>query len=128
MKMNGTRLGLMALLASAAAIGGCTSDATAPNALARGVGVAATAPANTTVGNFMLVDANMEAHELYRLADAKAVVIVTQANGDAVMRGQAADLKALKAAYAAKGVEFVMLNSNLKDTREAIQAEAAKAG
>jgi len=126
---NGPRLGLMALLASAAVIGGCTSDATAPSAMAHGVGVAATASATPpVVGNFMLVDANMEAHELYRLADAKAVVIVTQSNGDAVMRGQAGDLKALKAAYAAKGVEFVMLNSNLKDTREAIQAEAAKAG
>ncbi len=127
--MNGTRLGLMALLASAAVIGGCTSDATAPSAMARSVPASATAAANpTTVGNFMLVDANMEAHELYRLADAKAVVIVTQANGDAVMRGLAPELKALKAAYAAKGVEFVMLNSNLKDSREAIQAEAAKAG
>jgi hypothetical protein len=70
----------------------------------------------------------MEAHELYRLADAKAVVIVTQANGDAVVRSQAPALKALKAAYAAKGVEFMMLNSSLKDSREAIQAEAAKAG
>ena len=94
--MNGTRLGLMALLASAAAIGGCTSDATAPsamarNALARGVPASATAAANpATVGNFMLVDANMEAHELYRLADAKAVVIVTQSNGDAVLRGRPA--------------------------------------
>jgi hypothetical protein len=76
----------------------------------------------------MLVDADMEAHELYRLADAKAVVIVTQSNGDAVVRSQAPALKALKAAYGAKGVEFLMLNSSLKDSREAIQAEAAKAG
>ena len=31
-----------------------------------------------TVDNFMLVDAqNLEAHELYRMADAKAVVLVT---------------------------------------------------
>ena len=62
----------------------------------------------------MLVDPDLEAHELYRMADAKAVVLVTQSNGDAVMRGQAPALKALKAAYAAKGVEFMMLNSSLQ--------------
>ncbi|MFI4965479.1 MAG: redoxin family protein [Caulobacterales bacterium] len=127
--MNGGNLGLLALLAGAAALYGCASDTSAYNALSYGAQAAAAAPmAAGKVDNFMLVDADMEAHELYRLADAKAVVIVTQANGDAVMRGLAPNLKALKAAYAAKGVEFVMLNSNLKDSREAIQAEAAKAG
>jgi hypothetical protein len=128
--MNGAKLGVLALLASAAALYGFTSDTGASNgassATAHATGAAATAPAK--VDNFMLVDADMEAHELYRLADAKAVVIVTQSNGDAVVRGQASALKALKAAYAAKGVEFMMLNSSLKDSREAIQAEAAKAG
>ncbi|HEX2817755.1 MAG TPA: hypothetical protein VHN39_15280 [Phenylobacterium sp.] len=125
--MNGAKLGVLALLASTAALCGfAASDTTAPSALAHGSGVAATAPAK--VDNFMLVDADMEAHELYRLADAKAVVIVTQANGDAVARNLAPALKSLKAAYGAKGVEFVMLNSSLKDTREAIQAEAAKVG
>ncbi|MFI4950345.1 MAG: hypothetical protein ACHP7A_04840 [Caulobacterales bacterium] len=127
--MNGAKLGVLALLASTAAIVGCSSDATSPNAFAHaGSATATTAMAPTRVDNFMLVDANMEAHELYRLADAKAVVIVSQSNGDAVMRGLAPQLKALKAAYAGKGVEFMMLNSNLKDSREAIQAEAQKAG
>ncbi|WP_372786436.1 redoxin family protein [Phenylobacterium sp.] len=122
--MNGAKLGVLALLASTAAIMGFSSDTTASRAQTP----SAAATAATGVDNFMLVDANMEAHELYRLADAKAVVIVTQANGDAVMRGLAPKLKALKAAYGQKGVEFMMLNSNLKDSREAIQAEAAKAG
>ena len=127
--MNGAKLGVLALLASTAAIVGCSSDATSPNALAHGAGVAATAAVTpASVDNFMLVDQNMEAHELYRLADAKAVVIVTQTNGDAAMRGLSPALKSLKAAYAAKGVEFMMLNSTLKDSREAIQAEAEKAG
>ncbi|HEY2357399.1 MAG TPA: redoxin family protein [Phenylobacterium sp.] len=127
--MNRAKLGGLVLLASTAAIAGCSSDATSPNALAQGASATATvAMAPVSVDNFMLVDANMEAHELYRLADAKAVVIVSQANGDAVMRGLAPALKSLKAAYGSKGVEFVMLNSNLKDTREAIQAEAQKAG
>jgi len=111
LSMNGAKLGVLALLASTAAIVGCSSDATSPNALAYSASATATtAMAPTSVDNFMLVDANMEAHELYRLADAKAVVIVSQSNGDAVMRGLAPSLKALKAAYAAKGVEFMMLN------------------
>jgi mono/diheme cytochrome c family protein len=126
--MNGAKFGILGLLASAALIVGCTGDATSQSAMTHGSGVAATAPMMTSVDNFMLVDANMEAHELYRVADAKAVVLVTQANGDAVMRAQAPALKALKAAYAGKGVEVLMLNSNLKDSREAIQAEAIKAG
>jgi hypothetical protein len=124
--MNGAKLGVLALLASAAALYGFTGDTAASSASAHGAASAASAAAK--VDNFMLVDADMEAHELYRLADAKAIVIVAQSNGDAVVRSQAPALKTLKAAYAAKGVEFMMLNSNLKDSREAIQAEAAKAG
>jgi hypothetical protein len=125
--MNGAKLGVLALLASTAALCGFAArDTAASSATAHASGVAATAPAK--VDNFMLVDADMEAHELYRLADAKAVVIVTQANGDAVVRSLAPTLKTLKAAYGAKGVEFMMLNSSLKDSREAIQAEATKAG
>src|SRR5579859_5744631 len=127
--MTGARLGLLALLASTAGIYGCTSDTTATQALTHGSQAAATAAMSPArVDNFLLVDANLEAHELYRLADAKAVVIVTQSNGDAVTRSLAGGLKALKAAYADKGVEFMMLNSNLKDSREAILAEAQKAG
>ena len=60
--------------------------------MAHGTGAAATAAMPTRVDNFMLVDQNLEAHELYRLADAPAVVLVTQQNGDAVMQHQAAQL------------------------------------
>ncbi len=127
--MNGAKLSILALLASAAAVYGCASNTTtSSNALTHSAAASATAPMALRVDNFMLVDADMEAHELYRLADAKAVVIVSQSNDDAVTRSLAPNLKALKAAYGAKGVEFMMLNSNLKDTRAAIQAEAQKAG
>ncbi|MGZ6017462.1 MAG: hypothetical protein ACXWKO_02230 [Phenylobacterium sp.] len=114
---------------SALLVYGC-STGPAMNAMTQAKGASATEAmaSSTSVGNFLLVDANFEAHELYRLGENKAVVLVTQSNGDAVMRGQAPALKALKAAYAGKGVEFMMLNSNLKDTREAILAESAKAG
>ena len=127
--MTATRFGFVAtLMTSAALISGCASDISAPSAMASGAAANAAATTAASVDNFMLVDANMEAHELYRLSDAPAVVVVTQANGDAVIRSLAPTLKTLATRYEAKGVEFMMLNSSLKDSREAIQAEAAKLG
>ena len=117
---------LAVLLGSVALVAGCAANASrAPDALTSSSAAAAT---SQRVDNFLLVDADLRAHELFRMSDNKAVVLVTQSNGDAVVRGQAGALKALSAAYAAKGVEFLMLNSNLKDSREAIQAEAQKGG
>ena len=121
--MNGAKFGVLALLAGSAAIFGFASETQTS-----GVAPSHAMASAPRIDNFLLVDANMEAHELYRLGDAPAIVLVTQANGDAAMQKAAPQLKALKAAFGAKGVEFMMLNSNLKDTREAIQAEAAKVG
>ncbi len=118
------KLGVFGAAVSALLVYGFSSSpASAPQAATN-----ASATAAAPIGNFLLVDANFEAHELYRRAEDKAVVLVTQSNGDAVLRGQAAAVKALNTAYAGKGVEVWMINSNLKDTREAILAEAAKAG
>lgn len=88
----------------------------------------ATAASPKTADNFMLVDEQMNSHELYRLADAPAVVIVTQGVGCPISRNVGPALKALKAEYAGKGVEFMMLNSNRQDTREAVRAEVAEYG
>ncbi len=126
--MTTTRLSLIGLLASTAVVTGCATDTSAPSAMAQGSAINAAATTSASVDNFMLVDANLEAHELYRLSDAAAVVIVTQANGDRVIQGLAPQLKTLATTYGVKGVEFMMLNSNLKDSREAILAESAKAG
>jgi mono/diheme cytochrome c family protein len=128
--MNFARIGVLAAGVSASALlFGCSTDTGAPNAAQYAQTTAAVAAATPkTVDNFMLVDQNLEAHELYRLADAPAVVIVTTGNGCPIARSMAPGLKALKAAYAAKGVEFMMLNSNLQDTREAIQKEAKDYG
>ena len=124
--MSHAHLGLLGLLATTALISGCASDA--QQAALTGQAINASATASASVDNFMLVDANLEAHELYRMTDASAVDIVTQANGDATIRGLAPQLKTLASAYGAKGVEFLMLNSNPGDSREAILAEAASAG
>jgi hypothetical protein len=114
------------LLGSVSLLAGCAANDQAPSALASGSAVAATA--QTRVGNFLLVDQNLEAHELYRLSDAPAVVLVTQQNGDAVIRKLAPQVNKIAADYGAKGVEFMMINSSLKDGMEAIQAEATKVG
>lgn len=126
--MTTLRYGVLGLLASTALITGCANYGQAPSAMATSSvrDAAATAPA--TVDNFMLVDANFEAHELFRLADAPAIVIVTQANGDKALQAAAPKLAKLAETYGAKGVEFRMLNSNLKDTREGVLAEAQKVG
>ena len=91
-------------------------------------GVEADVAAPTKVDNFQLADSNLQAHELRRLGDASAIVLVTQVDGCPVSRNIGPALKALQAQYAAKGVEFMMLNSSPTDTREEINAEAKSFG
>jgi len=80
------------------------------------------------IDNFRLVSADGYARELYRLKDAPAVVVVMHAAGSPDTAAVAPKLEALKAEWAPKGVEFMMLNSNPNDKREAILADAAKNG
>jgi hypothetical protein len=115
---------LAALLGGAALVCSCAADAPrAPSALASSAPVAAV---THHVDNFMLVDQDLVAHELYRLGDAPAVVIVAQANGDAVVRSEAAQINRLAAR--GQGVEVLLLNPTATDTMEGIRAEAARAG
>ncbi len=69
--MTHARLGLLGLLATTALISACASDA--QQAALTGPAINASATAAASVDNFMLVDANLEAHELYRMTDASAV-------------------------------------------------------
>jgi hypothetical protein len=80
------------------------------------------------IDNFRLVSADGYARELYRLKDAPAVVVVMHAAGSPDTAAVAPKLEALRAEWAPKGVEFMMLNSNPNDKREAILADAAKNG
>lgn len=82
----------------------------------------------TMADNFRLTDQNLQSHELYRMRDAKAVVIVTQMDGCPVSRNIASTLKALQAKYAGQGVEFMMLNSSTMDTRADVLKEAKEYG
>ena len=83
-----------------------------------------TVPANLTparADNFRLNDNNGFAQDLRRLVDVKAIVLVTQVNGDAGSRKAATALQSLQASY--PDVAFLMLNSTAK-TRTEIAAEA----
>ena len=87
---------------------------------------AVAAAGEMTVDNFKLIDHTGEARELYYERDAKAVVLIVQGNSCPIVRNLITDFNALQADYAAQGVEVLMLNSNLQDTRESIAKEAAE--
>jgi peroxiredoxin len=131
--MRTARISVLAAIGGSALLFGCTTDGQAPSALASASDAAATATSSVAalpgqVDNFMLVDQNLEAHELYRMADAKAIVIVTTMNGCPIARAMTPELKKLRDAYKAKGVEFLMLNSALQDSRETVAEEAKEFG
>jgi len=130
--MSSAPIAVLGAVASAALLFGCSTNG-AMSAKDNAQGAAATekvmaSSTPQTIDNFMLVDQNLQAHELYRLADAPAIVIVSTANGCPIARSLTPALKALRDKYAAKGVEFMLLDSALQDSREAIVAEAKDYG
>jgi hypothetical protein len=80
------------------------------------------------VDNFTLLDHDGRSHKLYYLSDRKAVVIMVQGNGCPITRTAWNLLKEVRAQYAGRGIEFLMLNPNLHDNRAAVQAEAKEFG
>ena len=76
------------------------------------------------VKNFQLLDQMGKPHELYGLKDSKAVVLMIQGNGCPIVRQALPALQAIREQYASRGVEFLLLNSNLQDTSDTIAKEA----
>src|SRR5688572_22849370 len=76
------------------------------------------------VDNFRLLDHTGASRELYYLSDMKAVVLMAQGNGCEAVRKSVPELQALRDKYRAQGVELLMINSNLSDSRAAIEKEA----
>lgn len=105
--------GIAALLATAYVSAGAAPD---------------TAATVARVDNFELSDQDYFAHQLYRLKDAKAVVVLTYASGDAGVARDAAGLMALKAAYEAQGVAFLALDSQRGDTRAQVASDMSRIG
>jgi mono/diheme cytochrome c family protein len=113
MSLRAALLGLAALGAGALLVHGGLSAEAKRNPYGR---------ANADVGNFMLVDQAGVGHELYYAKAAPAVVIVSHALGDAASERAVEAVKALRATYAGKGVEFMLLNASEADTRQSIAA------
>jgi peroxiredoxin len=90
--------------------------------------VALAAAPGDQIENFRLLDQHGRSHELHYLSDATAVVLVTHGNGCPIVRQAMPALQALHEQYGPQGVEFLLLNSNLQDGREAIATEAAEFG
>jgi len=87
------------------------------------LGAAATALAEHAE-NFTLPDQNGVAHALHDLAEAEAVVIMIQGNGCPIVRNAWPVYRQLRESYREKGVEFLMLNSNLQDDVASVRREA----
>jgi hypothetical protein len=84
--------------------------------------------AGDRVENFRLLDHRGESHALYYYSDTKAVVLVVQGNGCPIVRNMLPRLHEIRDGYAPRGVEFLLLNSNLQDDRARIAAEAEAFG
>ena len=80
------------------------------------------------VENFRLFDHQGASHELYYYNDKKAVVVMVQGNGCPIVRNAMPRFAELKAQYAAQGVQFFLLNSNLQDNRKTVSQEAEEFG
>ena len=80
------------------------------------------------VDNFRLLDHAGASHELYYLSDAKAVVLMSYGNGCGIVQKSLPGLRKIRDEYRAKGVEFLLIDSNLQDDRDAVARESAAFG
>ena len=78
--------------------------------------------------DFLLSDQDYQAHQLSRMKDARAVVLVTYAAGSKVVAADAAAISALQATYAPKGVEMFLLDSVAGETRATVRPALERAG
>jgi peroxiredoxin/mono/diheme cytochrome c family protein len=80
------------------------------------------------VDNFRLLDQAGASHELYYLSDTRAVVLMTYGNGCGIVQKSLPRLREIRDEYRAKGVEFLLIDPNLQDDRDAVAKEAAEFG
>lgn len=86
--------------------------------------MAANTQAMLKTDNFVLLDHNGKAHELYYESDATAIVLISQRNDCEALTHSIPDYRSLTADYVERGVRFFMLNSH--DARSSI-ADLARA-
>lgn len=88
----------------------------------------AAATPGARVDNFVLLDHLGAAHELHYYRQSKAVVLMVHGNGCQIVRSNLEEYQQLRDRYADQGVEFLMINSNAQDSRQAIAEEATEWG
>ena len=76
------------------------------------------------IANFKLKDQNGKTHELYKMTDAKVIVLTMHTKGCPIGQQLMPDFNALHAKYEPLGVKFLMMNSNTYDTPAMIAEEA----
>ena len=76
------------------------------------------------VDNFALLDQHGEFHELSYYKDQEAIVLFVQGNGCPIVRNVLNDFKTVRDQFDGEQVKFMMINSNLQDSREDIAAES----
>src|SRR4051794_1055123 len=80
------------------------------------------------VDNFRLLDHAGQSHELHYLSDATAVVLMTYGNGCPIVRKSLPRLREIRDQYRARGIEFLLIDSNLQDDRASVARESAEFG
>ena len=78
------------------------------------------------VDNFRLLDQAGASHELFYLSDAKAIVLMTYGNGCGIVQKILPRLREIRDEYKAKGVEFLLIDANLQDDRDAVARESSE--
>ncbi|RYG55512.1 MAG: redoxin domain-containing protein, partial [Alphaproteobacteria bacterium] len=81
--------------------------------------------AGTRVDNFALTDQHGVGHELYYYKSAPALVLFAHALDDAPSAQSQQAIESLRAGYEARGVVFLGLNSNVRDSFDAIAVSAS---
>ncbi|RYZ02966.1 MAG: redoxin domain-containing protein, partial [Alphaproteobacteria bacterium] len=115
----------LASVAAAAIIGvGLSANGQTVGAIA----VAAQVKVAERAEDFRLVDHKSKTQLLSYYKNAPAVVIIAQQNGAKAFRDSAGEIKALQAAFGAKEVPVLLLNSTSADNRDSIAAEMKSIG
>jgi len=76
------------------------------------------------VKDFQLPDLDGKVHQLYKMSDKNAIVLMTQGNGCPIVRLAVPGLRKIRDQYQARGVEFFLINPNPQDTAQSIAEEA----
>lgn len=80
------------------------------------------------IANFKLKDQTGKTHELYKMTDAKVIVLTMHTKGCPIGQQLMPDFNQLHAKYEPLGVKFLMMNSNTYDTPAMIAEEATDFG